>query len=132
MSDLDLLLKGGTVFLPNGRTNTDIGVKNGKIVKIGQCSTAETIVDCSNLFIFPGLIDTQCHFREPGGEHKETIQTGTMSAALGGIVGIFEMPNTNPLTTTPEALEHKIKRGTETAYTAVSYTHLTLPTISDV
>ena len=98
MSELDLILRGGTVFLSNGRANTDIGVKNGKIVNIGPCSSAETIVDCSNLFIFPGLIDTQCHFREPGGEHKETIQTGTMSAALGGIVGIFEMPNTNPLT----------------------------------
>ena len=74
MSDYDLILRGGTVFLPNGRTNTDVGVKKGKIVKIGTCTSAETIIDCSNLFIFPGLIDTQCHFREPGGEHKETIQ----------------------------------------------------------
>ena len=121
MSNLDLVLKGGTVFLPDGRTTTDIGIKDGKISTIGTCDNAENVVDCSNLFIFPGLIDTQCHFREPGGEHKETIQTGTMSAALGGIVGIFEMPNTNPLTTTPEALEHKIKRGTETAYTDFAY-----------
>ena len=96
MSHHDLILKGGTVFLPEGRTITDIGVDDGKITKIGSCTTAEETIDCSNLFIFPGLIDTQCHFREPGGEHKETIQTGTMSAALGGIVGIFEMPNTNP------------------------------------
>ena len=121
MSNLDLVLKGGTVFLPNGRTTTDIGIKDGKISIIGTCDNAEKVVDCSNLFIFPGLIDTQCHFREPGGEHKETIQTGTMSAALGGIVGIFEMPNTNPLTTTPDALEHKIKRGAETAYTDFAY-----------
>ena len=56
MSDLDLILKGGTVFLSNGRANTDIGVKNGKIVNIGPCSSAETIVDCSNLFIFPFLL----------------------------------------------------------------------------
>ena len=103
MSDLDLILKGGTVFLPDGRTNIDIGIKNGKIAKLESCASARKTIDCSNLFIFPGLMDTQCHFREPGGEHKETIQTGTMSAALGGIVGIFEMPNTNPLTTTPEA-----------------------------
>ena len=121
MSHHDLILKGGTVFLPEGRRITDIGVNDGKITKIGSCTTAEETIDCSNLFIFPGLIDTQCHFREPGGEHKETIQTGTMSAALGGIVGIFEMPNTNPLTTTPEALEHKIKRGTDTAYTDFAY-----------
>ena len=74
MSNLDLVLKGGTVFLPDGRTTTDIGIKDGKISIIGTCDNAEKIVDCSNLFIFPGLIDTQCHFREPGGEHKETIQ----------------------------------------------------------
>ena len=111
----------GTVFFKTKREVTDIGVKDGKIVEFGNLSTAKEIINCSNLFIFPGLIDTQCHFREPGGEHKETIQTGTMSAALGGIVGIFEMPNTNPLTPTPEALEHKIKRGTETAYTDFAY-----------
>ena len=121
MSNLDLILKNGIVFLPQGRTSTDVGIKDGKIVEIGNCVDANNIIDCTNLFIFPGLIDTQCHFREPGGEHKETIQTGTMAAALGGIVGIFEMPNTNPLTTTPEALDHKISRGIDTAYTDFAY-----------
>ena len=66
--------------------------------------------------VFPGLIDTQCHFREPGGEHKETLETGTLSAALGGVTGIFEMPNTNPLTITPEAMEFKLKKAHETSY----------------
>ena len=121
MSNLDLVLKNGIVFLPQGRTSADVGIKNGKITEIGNCGDANKVIDCTNLFIFPGLIDTQCHFREPGGEHKETIQTGTMAAALGGIVGIFEMPNTNPLTTTPEALEHKIARGIDTAYTDFAY-----------
>ena len=121
MSKLDLILKNGIVFLPQGRTSIDVGIKDGKIVEIGSCVDANKTIDCTNLFIFPGLIDTQCHFREPGGEHKETIQTGTMAAALGGIVGIFEMPNTNPLTTTPEALDHKISRGIDTAYTDFAY-----------
>ena len=121
MSKLDLILKNGIVFLPQGRTSIDVGIKDGKIVEIGSCFDANKTIDCTNLFIFPGLIDTQCHFREPGGEHKETIQTGTMAAALGGIVGIFEMPNTNPLTTTPEALDHKISRGIDTAYTDFAY-----------
>ena len=62
------------------------------------------------------MIDTQCHFREPGGEHKETLETGTLSAALGGVTGIFEMPNTNPLTITPEAMEFKLKKAHETSY----------------
>ena len=121
MSKLDLILKNGIVFLPQGRSSIDVGIKDGKIVEIGNCVDANKTIDCTNLFIFPGLIDTQCHFREPGGEHKETIQTGTMAAALGGIVGIFEMPNTNPLTTTPEALDHKINRGIDTAYTDFAY-----------
>ena len=116
MSDLDLILKSGTVFLRNKRIETDVGVKNGKIVSFGSLDNAEEVINCKNLFVFPGLIDTQCHFREPGGEHKETLETGTKSAALGGIVGIFEMPNTNPLTVTPEAMDFKLKRASETAY----------------
>ena len=92
MSDYDLVLKNGIVFLPTGRSKTDVGIKDEKIIHIGEILETQNYVDCSELFIFPGLIDTQCHFREPGGEHKETIETGTKSAALGGITGIFEMP----------------------------------------
>jgi dihydroorotase len=121
MESFDKILKNGTVFLPTGRVNTDVGIKDEKIAYIGSCEHASEIIDCTNLFIFPGLIDTQCHFREPGGEHKETIKTGTQAAALGGMIGIFEMPNTNPLTTTPEALTHKINRGIDTAYTDFAY-----------
>ena len=116
MSSFDLILKNGTVFTPEATEITDIAVKDGKIVDFGSFDKAEEIIDCTNLFVFPGLIDTQCHFREPGGEHKETLETGTLSAALGGVTGIFEMPNTNPLTITPEAMEFKLKKAHETSY----------------
>ncbi len=116
MSSFDLILKNGTVFIPESTEITDIAVKDGKIVDFGSFDNAEEIIDCTNLFVFPGLIDTQCHFREPGGEHKETLETGTLSAALGGVTGIFEMPNTNPLTITPEAMEFKLKKAHETSY----------------
>ena len=116
MSSFDLILKNGTVFTPEATEITDIAVKDGKIADFGSFDNAEEIIDCTNLFIFPGLIDTQCHFREPGGEHKETLETGTLSAALGGVTGIFEMPNTNPLTITPEAMEFKLKKAHETSY----------------
>ena len=116
MSSFDLILKNGTVFTPEATEITDIAVKDGKIVDFGSFDNAEEIIDCTNLFVFPGLIDTQCHFREPGGEHKETLETGTLSAALGGVTGIFEMPNTNPLTITPEAMEFKLKKAHETSY----------------
>ncbi|MFL2708677.1 MAG: dihydroorotase [Gammaproteobacteria bacterium] len=116
MSSFDLILKNGTVFTPEATEVTDIAVKDGKIVNFGSFDNAAEIIDCTNLFVFPGLIDTQCHFREPGGEHKETLETGTLSAALGGVTGIFEMPNTNPLTITPEAMEFKLKKAHETSY----------------
>ena len=116
MPSFDLILKNGTVFTPEATEITDIAVKDGKIVDFGSFNNAEEIIDCTNLFVFPGLIDTQCHFREPGGEHKETLETGTLSAALGGVTGIFEMPNTNPLTITPEAMEFKLKKAHETSY----------------
>ena len=116
MLSFDLILKNGTVFTPEATEITDIAVKDGKIVDFGSFDKAEEIIDCTNLFVFPGLIDTQCHFREPGGEHKETLETGTLSAALGGVTGIFEMPNTNPLTITPEAMEFKLKKAHETSY----------------
>ena len=116
MSSFDLILKNGTVFTPEATEITDIAVKDGKIVDFGSFDKAEEIIDCTNLFVFPGLIDTQCHFREPGGEHKETLETGTLSAALGGVTGIFEMPNTDPLTITPEAMEFKLKKAHETSY----------------
>ena len=116
MSSFDLILKNGTVYTPEATEITDIAVKDGKIVDFGSFDNAEEIIDCTNLFVFPGLIDTQCHFREPGGEHKETLETGTLSAALGGVTGIFEMPNTNPLTITPEAMEFKLKKAHETSY----------------
>ncbi|MDC2989313.1 dihydroorotase [Gammaproteobacteria bacterium] len=116
MSSFDLILKNGTVFTPEATEITDIAVKDGKIIDFGSFNNAEQIIDCTNLYVFPGLIDTQCHFREPGGEHKETLETGTLSAALGGVTGIFEMPNTNPLTITPEAMEFKLKKAHETSY----------------
>ena len=116
MPSFDLILKNGTVFTPEATEITDIAVKDGKIVDFGSFDNAEEIIDCTNLFVFPGLIDTQCHFREPGGEHKETLETGTLSAALGGVTGIFEMPNTNPLTITPEAMDFKLKKAHETSY----------------
>lgn len=108
----DLVIKNGTLITPNGREKADIAVLEGKIHDIGDFSSAKSIevVDAKGQFVLPGLVDTQVHFREPGNEHKENLEAGTKGAALGGVTGVFEMPNTNPLTTTPEALEDKLKR----------------------
>jgi len=67
-------------------------------------------LDAKGLHILPGVIDTQVHFREPGNEHKEDLETGTRAAALGGVTAVFEMPNTAPPATTVAALEDKLAR----------------------
>ena len=70
------------------------------------------MVDCTGLHILPGVIDDQVHFREPGLDHKEDLESGSRAAVMGGVTAVFEMPNTDPQTTTAEALADKVKRGT--------------------
>ena len=108
----DLILRGGTVVTPGGEARVDIGVKGERIVEIGDLSaaSADEIYDAGGLHILPGVIDSQVHFREPGLEWKEDLESGARSAALGGVVAVFEMPNTNPSTTSPEMLADKLKR----------------------
>ncbi|MFD1331725.1 dihydroorotase [Methylopila musalis] len=106
----DLILKGGVVANHDGEHRADIGVRGGRIAEIGdlaRASAGET-VDCAGLHLLPGVIDTQVHFREPGATHKEDLETGSRAAVLGGVTAVFEMPNTNPLTVTAEALADKL------------------------
>jgi dihydroorotase len=108
----DLLLKGGTVVNHDGVRALDVGVSNGRIAALGGVASAPAaeVIDCSGLHILPGVIDTQVHFREPGLEHKEDLETGSRAAVLGGVTAVFEMPNTKPLTTSAEALADKVRR----------------------
>ncbi|TVQ82536.1 MAG: dihydroorotase [Micavibrio sp.] len=113
----DKIFKNGQAVTPDGIITADIAVKDGKIAAIGAIDgeAAETI-DCGGLHILPGVIDTQVHFREPGNTHKEDLATGTLSALAGGVTCIFEMPNTDPLTTTAEALQDKLDRAAGRAW----------------
>jgi dihydroorotase len=108
----DLIIRGGVVATPNGISQGDVGVRAGKIAVIGSLSgaiAAETF-EAKGLHVLPGVIDSQCHFREPGNEHKEDLESGSRAAVLGGVTGVFEMPNTSPPTTTRAAIEDKLKR----------------------
>ena len=106
---IDLLIKNGMAVTPNGTEITDIAVDKGRIVSIGTCNEpAEKTIHADGLHVLPGVIDSQVHFREPGNTHKEDLATGTKSAVLGGVTGVFEMPNTNPATTSVEAFNDKI------------------------
>jgi len=110
----DLLLRRGTVVNHDGIGRRDIGVRGGRIVALGSfaATDAGTTVDCTGLHILPGIIDTQVHFREPGAIHKEDLESGSLAAVMGGVTAVFEMPNTNPLTVTAEALADKVARAT--------------------
>jgi dihydroorotase len=112
--NFDLILRGGLVVNQDGVGARDIGISGETIAAIGDLSRASAgmSVECGGLHILPGVIDTQVHFREPGPTHKEDLETGSRAAVLGGVTGVFEMPNTNPLTTTPEALAEKVALGT--------------------
>ena len=108
----DLVLKGGVVVNQDGRGERDVGINGGVIAAIGDLSQASAgrTVDCRGLHVLPGVIDTQVHFREPGLEHKEDLETGSRAAVMGGVTAVFEMPNTNPQTTTAETLADKVRR----------------------
>ncbi|WP_137390024.1 dihydroorotase [Rhodoligotrophos defluvii] len=114
----DTLLKGGTVVNQDGAYPRDVGLRDGRIAAIGplDARAAAEVIDCTGLHVLPGVIDPHVHLREPGAEHKEDLQSGSLSAVMGGVTAFFEMPNTKPSTTTAEALADKVARASNRAY----------------
>jgi dihydroorotase len=113
MSDsFDLVIRGGTCVTPNGIEEAGVGVIGGRIAAIGSFANAKAaeVFEAKGLHVLPGVIDSQVHFREPGNEHKEDLESGSRAAVLGGVTAVFEMPNTNPPTTTRLAIEDKLTR----------------------
>jgi len=108
----DLIVRGGEVVNHAGRGMADIGVRDGRIYAVGDLGQASAgeVFDATGLTIMPGVIDSQVHFREPGLEWKEDLETGSQCAVLGGVTAVFEMPNTEPTTTDPDALVDKLAR----------------------
>lgn len=108
----DMILKGGTLVNQNGVGIGDLGIINGILAAMGDLAQASAaqIVDCRGLHLLPGVIDTQVHFREPGATHKEDLESGSRAAVMGGVTAVFEMPNTDPLTTGAAALQDKLTR----------------------
>ena len=111
MKNYKILIKNGTIVDSKTQIKRDVLISNGKIKKVEKNinSQADRIIDASQKFIIPGVIDPQVHFREPGLTHKEDIKSGARSAVCGGITTFFEMPNTNPATTNSKLLEEKFK-----------------------
>jgi len=111
-----LVLAGGTVHTPAGAAIADVAVSDGKIIGIGSYIDAGERVDCTGLDVLPGVIDSQVHFREPGLEHKEDLESGSRAAVMGGITAVFEMPNTNPNTDDADRVADKLKRAHHRMY----------------
>jgi dihydroorotase len=117
-----LCLKNGHVMIKDTLVYTNIYIQDERISLLSDKNyDAEQTIDCNNLTILPGVIDSQVHFREPGLEGKETLASGMLAAVSGGVTSIFEMPNTNPLTITPETIEDKLNRASKEAWSDYAF-----------
>jgi dihydroorotase len=108
----DLVIRNGTIVNQDGMWEGDIGIRGGRIASLGgiAAEAAAACFDARGLHILPGVIDSHVHFREPGGEDKEDLESGSRAAVLGGVTAVFEMPNTAPPTTAAAALADKLAR----------------------
>jgi dihydroorotase len=117
-----LCLKNGHVMIKDTLVYTNVYIQDERISLVSDKNyNAAQTIDCRNLTILPGVIDSQVHFREPGLEGKETLASGMLAAVSGGVTSIFEMPNTNPLTITPETIEDKLNRASKEAWSDYAF-----------
>ena len=153
MSDnYSLIIKNGSCYIDGKFQNVDLALSRNKIKKIGKIElNSNKVFDATGKTILPGVIDTQVHFREPGANNAENLESGSRAAVAGGVTSVFEMPNTNPPTSTFEEFNKKLEAAQNRMFCnyafyfgatpnnmkelaavdtlkAVSYTHLTLPT----
>ena len=92
-----IAITNATLVDADGTRRADLVIQNGVIAEVGERLDGDTVIDADGLVVTPGFVDLQAHFREPGGEEAETIQTGSRSAALGGYTAVVVMPNTDPV-----------------------------------
>ena len=107
---MNYILKNAELFKQGYFQGADIFIKDGSFFDISKniFDTNATVIDCKNLFIFPGFIDVHVHLREPGFFYKETIATGTAAAAHGGYTTVCSMPNLNPVPDSYENLKAQL------------------------
>ena len=122
---MKILIKGGRVIDPENNIDkvTDIFIDKGVISEIGDDLELEGIdmevVEAAGKIVSPGLVDMHCHLRDPGQEYKEDIETGTKSAAMGGITSVACMPNTKPVTDNEAVVTYIKSKAKEVGYVNV-------------
>jgi len=120
VTQLDLLIRGGTVVTHDGKRAVDIGVAEGRIVAVEPklADSAREVVDAAGLHVFPGLIDSHVHFNDPGREDWEGITTGSRALAAGGGTMFFDMPlNSSPPTLDARSFDTKLAVAMEKSLT---------------
>src|SRR5690606_202122 len=119
-----LLLKNAKIVNDNKIFPADILLEDDMILKIEtviSSDSATKVMDLEGRYVIPGAIDDQGHFREPGLTHKGTIATESRAAVVGRITSFMEQPNSNPQTTTIEALKQKFEMTKNTAFANYSF-----------
>ncbi len=103
----DLVVKNGRVYTATGLKSIDIWVKDGRVAALGGPHRAEERIDAKGMLVLPGAIDAHVHFRDPGMTHKEDWESGSISAAAGGVTTVIDQPNTDPRTLDAKSFELK-------------------------
>lgn len=107
-TNYDLVVKNGRVYTAAGLKSIDIWIKEGKVVALGGPHRAEEKIDAKGMLVLPGAIDAHVHFRDPGLTHKEDWESGSISAAAGGVTTVIDQPNTDPRTLDAKSFEIKL------------------------
>ena len=122
---MKILIKDGIIVNEGRSFEGDLLVDDEQISEIyeGEAprGVCDRVIDASGCFVLPGVIDDHVHFREPGLTRKADIESESRAAAFGGVTSYFEMPNTQPQTTTLETLEEKFALAKEKSHVNYSF-----------
>lgn len=108
--NFDLVVKNGRVYTPRGLKDFDIWIKDGKVAALGGPHRADDQIDACSMLVLPGVIDAHVHFRDPGPTYKENWESGSISAAAGGVTTVIDQPNTDPRTLDARSFDLKLDR----------------------
>ncbi len=119
-----ILIINATIINENSQLISDIFIKNGRINQISKNLShlkADEVIDATNMYLIPGMIDDQVHFREPGLTEKADIRSESLAAIIGGTTSFMDMPNNNPPIISNEGLDKKFKLAENRSYANYSF-----------